>query len=272
MGRGSMEAPVRSPGGASRLSRVTARGVSPLVRRGEQLALPLPHARDGTRRGGARRGAGRKRVGARGSTPHRTRPQHRAREPVLVTMRAGLGPLRSRFVFPTLKYAIGGANRREPEAFRIVHFSVQRDHLHLIVEAESRRALSEGMRSLSIRVARAVNQLLLRRGRFWADRWHGRALRSPREVRNAVVYVLASFRKHTRWRLPPGVDPYSSGEHFTGWLEWSSADGKAPYAERPPPGAVGAQPPPVLVSAARSWLLTVGLRRTRRVSIAEPPA
>jgi hypothetical protein len=130
MGRGSMEAPVRSPGGASRLSRVTARGVSPLVRRGEQLALPLPHARDGTRRGGARRGAGRKRVGARGSTPHRTRPQHRAREPVLVTMRAGLGPLRSRFVFPTLKYAIGRANRREPEAFRIVHFSVQRDHLH----------------------------------------------------------------------------------------------------------------------------------------------
>jgi hypothetical protein len=184
---------VRLPSAALRSTRLSQRTRAAVacggksLRRGQQLALPLPHARDGTRRGGARAGAGRKRVGTRGSTPHRARPQHRAGEPVLVTMRAGLGPLRSRFVFPTLKYAIGGANRREPTRFRVVHFSVQHDHLHLIVEAESRRALSAGMRGLSIRVARAVNELLLRRGKFSADRWHGRALGSPREVRNSFA-------------------------------------------------------------------------------------
>jgi hypothetical protein len=271
MGLGGVASRVGSSGVASQLSRVAARGGRRVVR-GEQLGLPLPHARDGTRRGGARRGAGRKRVGGRGFTLHRARPQHRAWEPVLVTMRAGLGPLRSQFVFPTLKYAIGGANGREPATFRIVHFSIQHDHLHLIVEAASRRALSAGMRGLSIRMARAVNQLLLRRGKFWADRWHGRALRSPREVRNAVVYVLANFRKHARRRLPPGVDPYSSAAGFAGWLEWSPADGNVPYAQRPPPEVMGAQPSHALVSAARTWLLTIGLGRTRRVSIAEAPA
>jgi putative transposase len=75
---------------------------------------------------------------------------------------------------------------------------VQHDHLHLLVEASSKRELSAGMRSVVIRIARYVNALLGRRGRYWADRWHGRGLRSPREVRNALVYVLANFRKHAR--------------------------------------------------------------------------
>jgi hypothetical protein len=70
--------------------------------------------------------------------------------------------------------------------------------VHLVVEAANKRTLSAGMRSLAIRVARHANRLLMRTGRFWADRWHGRALSNPADVRNAVVYVLANFRKHAR--------------------------------------------------------------------------
>ncbi len=62
-----------------------------------------------------------------------------------------------------------------------------------------KRALSEGMRSVAIRIALAVNELVGRRGRLWADRWHGRALTSPRAVRNALVYVLSNFSKHAKW-------------------------------------------------------------------------
>ena len=166
------------------------------VQRGEQLELPLKRARDGTRRGGARVGAGRKRVSARASTPHRARPPHRATEPVHVTLRARFGPQRSQFLFPTIQIAITRVNLRDSETFRVVQYSVQGDHLHMLVEASTRRALSSGMRSVAIRIARYVNELLGRKGRFWSDRWHGRALHSPREVRHALVYVLANFRKH----------------------------------------------------------------------------
>jgi len=100
------------------------------------------------------------------------------------------------FVFPSVRLALSRATRSAPERFRILQFSVQRDHVHIIVEAIDKRALSSGVRGLAIRIARYVNDLLGRRGTFWADRWHGRALRSPREVRNALVYVLANFRKH----------------------------------------------------------------------------
>jgi hypothetical protein len=160
--------------------------------------------------------------------------------------------LRSQHVLPTLRLAIAGADRRDPERFRIVGYSVQYDHIHLLVEASNQQALSSGMSSVAIRIARSVNALVGRRGRFWADRWYGRALTSPRQVRTALVYVLASFRKHSRRGLGPGIDPFSSGAWFDGWQEGSlvvagsvgptgsvevTGAGKSPPgAERAPPG------------------------------------
>jgi REP element-mobilizing transposase RayT len=100
--------------------------------------------------------------------------------------------------------------RHAPDRFRIVHYSVQSNHVHLIVEAAERRALTAGIHGLEARLTRYINQLLNRRGPLWADRWHGRALASPSEVRNALVYVLANFRKHASHPMPHGVDPCSS--------------------------------------------------------------
>ena len=139
--------------------------------------------------------------------------------PIRSTSRSGpcFRPLRSQHVLPTLRRAIARADRRDPERFRITQYSVQYDHIHLLVEASDQQALSSGMRSVAIRIARSVNALVGRRGRFWADRWYGRALTSPRQVRTALVYVLANFRKHARRRLGPGIDPFSSGAWFDGW-------------------------------------------------------
>jgi REP-associated tyrosine transposase len=242
---------------------------------GQQLALPKTSGW-----GGKRPGAGRPRRLARAATPHRARPVHRAGEPVHVTLRAAVRGLRSQFLFPSVRLAISAATRRAPERFRIVHFSVQDDHVHLLVEAKNARELSSGMRGLAIRVARCVNDLLRRRGRFWADRWHGRALGSPREVRNAFVYVLANFRKHARRRWGEGLDQYASGAWFDGWREWRVGSlSKARFAARPPPGVV-VEPHAVVeddplrrtpVSPARTWLATAGWRKRGLIGLSESP-
>jgi hypothetical protein len=164
------------------------------------------------------------------------------------------------------------AVRRDPERFRIAHFSVQRDHVHLIVEAADGRALSSGLRSVTVLIARYVNDLLVRRGKFWADRWHGRALTSPREVRNAILYVLANFRKHSRGDVRPGLDPYSSAARFDGWREWSPAGGVPPPFAVPSSFAEAQCAEAEAALGARTWLATVGWRRYPLLGFGERPA
>jgi REP element-mobilizing transposase RayT len=188
---------------------------------------------------------------------------------VHVTLRAGLGSLRSQFLFPTVRLALARATRRDPNRFRVVEFSVQSNHLHLIVEASDRRALSSGVRGLAVRIARYVNELLMRRGPFWADRWHGRALTSPREVRQGLVYVLANLRKHAVRPLPPGIDPCSSGAWFAGFRGYVPGRGDAPFVGRaPPPAALEVGVP---VEPARGFLLSVAWRRHGLIGLAESP-
>ncbi|HEX6277405.1 MAG TPA: hypothetical protein VFZ53_30390 [Polyangiaceae bacterium] len=164
--------------------------------------------------------------------------------------------------------AIKGATEREPERFRIVHFSVQFDHLHLIVEAIDERALSAGIRSLAIRVARYVNALVMRKGRFWADRWHGRPLKSPREVRAALVYVFGNFRKHTRKRLGRGVDAYSSAVRFDGWREFQKGI-DPPLVDAVSHRTLGAD---IVVTKSQTWLGAVGWRQRGLIDLDEAPS
>jgi hypothetical protein len=125
--------------------------------------------------------------------------------------------------------------------------------VHLIIESESTLALTRGMQGLGIRLAKALNRLLGRHGRVWSDRYHARALRTPREVRNGLVYVLLNARKHGA--IGRGIDPCSSGPWFGGWREAVSA----------PPGLSP-------LARARTWLLSVGCRRGGLVGMGEAPA
>jgi putative transposase len=218
--------------------------------------------------GGKRPKAGRK-PGPHPRTPHRRRPQHYAGHPVHVTLRAALGSLRSQVLYPTVRIAISRATRKAPDRFRIVHYSVQSNHLHLIVEAAERRALTAGVHGLEARITRYINELLMRRGPLWADRWHGRALKSPREVRNALVYVLANFRKHASRPVPRGADPCSSGAWFHGWRGIDQQRGPPPLAGRAPP--VPKTDEKVPVSGPKTWLLREGFLRAGRVRLDESP-
>jgi REP element-mobilizing transposase RayT len=197
--------------------------------------------------GGRRAGAGRPaRDPKRRSTPHRARPAHYHGHPVHLTLRAvrRAPHLRAERPFLALRAAIGAASREE---FRVIHFSVQRDHVHLIVEARDREALSSGARGLAVRLARAVNRRIGRKGALWGDRWNGRDLKTPREVRNAIVYVLANFKKHER-DAREVVDPCSSAPWFDGFADAPTLDELR-----------GGLDPPV--RGGRTWLGAVGWRR-----------
>jgi len=223
----------------------------------KQLDLTFPNTW-----GGKRAGAGRKRrQGARSSVPHRPRATHLAAHPVHVTLRAreGLPPFREQALFAAIREAIRQASRSRAVggAFRVVHFSVQRDHLHLIVEAHDRSVLSRGMQGLAVRVARAVNRVLRARGQVIGERFHAHELRTPREVRNALVYVLMNIRKHARPRVPAlAIDSFSSAPWFDGFRE---AIGPPPGEKRP-------------VVAPRTWLASSGWRRRGLISVSETPA
>lgn len=220
--------------------------------------------------GGYRAGSGRKLKSARRSTPHRPRASHSEAHPVHVTLRSRWRSLRKQFVFPTLVGAIADQRRRK-NSFRIVHFSVQYNHLHLIVEARNKKALSSGMRGLVISIARRVNKLINERGRFWDDRYHCRELTSPRAVRTALRYVLANFRKHERRTSATLLtDPFSSAPWFDGFRECRAG----PPLER----AVFAiswrrfMVSDVPVSRARAWLTLLGWRKAGLISAREAPS
>src|SRR6185436_20350779 len=119
---------------------------------------------------------------------------HSRHHPLHVTLRVrrGVPSLREHSLFVVVRKALAAAKHQF--GFSLVHFSVQRDHLHLIAEAEDRSALSRGVQGLSIRIARAVNRQLDRTGRLFADRYHARALTTPRAVKFALRYVLLNAR------------------------------------------------------------------------------
>jgi REP element-mobilizing transposase RayT len=209
--------------------------------------------------GGKRAGAGRKRVeGRRPSVPHRTRPVHRETNPVHVTMRAGVRGLRGQLVFERVREAI---RRASGESFRVLHFSVQNDHLHLLVEADDKRELSRGLKSLAIRAAFRINRAFARRGRVFVDRYHARALTRPRAVRNALVYILMNHKKHRvslAW-----LDRCSSARAFDGWRPDVLLD----IARA---GPMRSEAPAVV--APFTWLARTGWRRLGLVGVDESPA
>ena len=172
----------------------------------------------------------------------------------------GLPSLRTRRCYRVIAEAM--ARGKERMGMRLVHHSVQGNHIHLIVEADDERCLSRGMQGLCIRIARGLNRMLGRRGKVFADRFHSRVLRTPTEIRRALCYVLNNWRKHAaeRGRRHPSrrVDVYSSGLWFTGWRT-------APRQDHPP------WVRPDTTTRALSWLLARGWRRRGLIATGAVP-
>jgi hypothetical protein len=143
----------------------------------------------------------------------------------------------------------------------VAHFSIQHDHVHLIVEASSQRGLARGMKGLGCRLAKTLNRSTGRRGQVLRDRYPARALTTPLAVRACLRYVLQNAVKHADSDPMPdlpaivvdGIDPWSSATWFDGW-------------QRPPPPAADSP-----VARPRTWLLREGWRRHGLLRRSEAP-
>ncbi len=229
-----------------------------------------------------KRGPGRPRKGARAGTPHKMRPELNGRYPVHIVLRVvgEIGSLRKRFMYQALRWATLAVAMREIDeesngAFRIVHMSIQRTHVHLIVEAGSKLALSRGLQSFQISAAKHLNRAYSaklrlenrRRGTVFPDRYHQEIIRTPKQARHALSYVLNNWRKHREdrgdvqrmWK----VDPFSSGALFHGWKELERAEVFWPL--RP-------TYEPLVMYLPKTWLLREGWRLHGLIKATEVPS
>jgi REP element-mobilizing transposase RayT len=180
--------------------------------------------------------------GTRRRVSHERRPEHRAAHPLHVTIRArdGVPSLRGPRVFVALRAALVASRK---ESFQVVQFSVQRNHVHLAVEADDKASLTSGMNALSGRCAKAVNRAAERAGSVWADRYHSEPKYNATMVRNQLAYLLYNLKKHEPEKATD-IDRCSSAPWFTGFAE-------------PAPAWAGRSPLPT----PRTWLLRVGWMR-----------
>jgi REP element-mobilizing transposase RayT len=221
-----------------------------------------------------------KRSGRPGS-PHKMRASFKAGQPlhVVLGVNPAVGSLRKRFMYRALRAATIAAALRELHfaergAFRIVHISIQRTHVHLIVEADHKAALSSGLQGFQISAAKHINReyskhaklARRRRGNVFVDRYHSEVIASPRQARHALSYVLNNWRKHREDRTRAArhwrVDPFSTGWQFAGWAE--RADEQLLWRRR-------ATYEPLVVYLPQTWLLRVGWKSHGLISFCEVP-
>ena len=226
------------------------------------------------KRGGKRRGAGRPPKGKRSSEPHKKRPYLHSRYPVHVALRTvgAVGNLRRRCVYQAIREATLTTARRED--FRIVQLSVQRTHIHLIVEASNKQALAAGMKGFQVSAAKHLNAAISkgrpgprRRGTVFPDRYHAEIITSPTQARHTLSYVMNNWRKHAEDRAQPmsswTIDWFSSAAQFTGWAEY----GDEAFLWQGPPTY-----DPLVVYQPRTWLLREGWKKVGTISYRETPS
>ncbi|HEX5058753.1 MAG TPA: transposase [Kofleriaceae bacterium] len=212
--------------------------------------------------GGAREGAGRKPNANKRDPAHRVRPALKRYHPVHVVMRVkkDVPRLRTGKAYRAIRRVL--VKCLGNETFRVCHLSIQRNHLHFLVEANDKRALSSGMQRLNILAARALNAELGRSGSVFEFRYHATPITSPKQARNALAYVLNNWRRHDEDESceraqTAKLDPYASGLSFAGW-----------------DGIAFAKPvdfTPLSVSEPQTWLLRVGWRRHGLLRVDEVP-
>jgi len=171
--------------------------------------------------GGRREGAGRKKSVRRGG-PHRVRPELSARHPVHVVLRMNGGTeLRQSKAYHAVRIALRAL--LDETEYRVVHLSIQNNHLHLLIEAQNKRALQRCMQRFTIRAARTLQAAFGWSGKIFPWRYHATQITTPRQARNTLAYVLNNWRRHREdavnaTTMKASFDPYSSGISFDGWI------------------------------------------------------
>ncbi len=137
--------------------------------------------------GGPRPGAGRPRKHSKGVS-HSQREKITSRTPLHINFKYN-AYVRTPKMMDIISRAIHNCAKHD---FNVTHFSLQSNHIHLIAETKNNSTLTTGMRSLTVTLVRGLNK-----GSIQLERYHLHVLKTPREVRNALDYVLHNDIKHT---------------------------------------------------------------------------
>ena len=211
--------------------------------------------------GGKRKGAGRKKTD-KSLVNHIKRPKLNGREPINVTQRLvdGLPNIRTSRMMYAFARAVELAKRF---GLSVVHFDIQPNHIHLVVEAASKEILSRGMRSLWTSLAIAIKRVcgLIGRGKVFKGRYHARILKTPTEVKRALRYVIFNLAKHKNCGAI--VDPYSSVhmlDRLGGLVTEAEYERIRKETRRRP---AWHEQVAGVISKASTYLLSVGWRKSR---------
>jgi REP element-mobilizing transposase RayT len=200
--------------------------------------------------GGRRKGAGR--PNKTRTVNHMTRARVDFRKPLHITMRLqeGVPNIRNKTLLKQFKKS---ANQAAKFELHVIHFSLLRNHLHMIVEAKDNEALALGMRSLAGRFGKQIRRHAGGKGRVFQGRYHLKTIKSARQMRRTLEYVLLNYAKHTK--LPEHLDPFSSAYGFKHWKDLLGLRFNPVIAvQTRNPFETGLAPP-------RSWLAREGWRR-----------
>lgn len=229
-----------------------------------------PVDKNGQHRGGKRAGAGRPKSGERASERHKTREVFKKCEPIHVTIRVAkdIASLRGFEAYQAVREAMVTTYARN--IIRIIHLSIQGTHIHLLIESANRTTLARGMQGFEIAAAKRLNAAVSkrrrtkRRGMVFTDRYHAVIIRSPRQARSCLAYVLNNWRRHgehkARYAAAWSVDPFSTAPSFVGFKDIDASSIAWPKTYRPLPTA-----------AARTWLLKEGWREHGLLRSTETP-
>jgi REP element-mobilizing transposase RayT len=219
--------------------------------------------------------------------PHTKRPPLKPREPVHITLRVVdvIGRLRTRSAYMAIREAAITVLKRDD--FRIVQMSIEGTHLHLLVEVAHRRALTNGIRAFQGSAAKHLNAAFSKAGSWWerkqaarlghalpkrrkgsvfTDRYHETVIKTPRQARHALAYVLNNWRRHREDQRSVArgwlIDPFATGWAFDGWKE---------RADTPFVWKVRATYQPVPVWLPKTWLLRTGWKMYGLISVRVVP-
>jgi REP element-mobilizing transposase RayT len=100
---------------------------------------------------------------------------------------------------------------------RVIHYSVLKNHIHLICEARNNADLGAGMRSLFGRISRIVRRISTKPidGSVFRGRYFLNVIRDPRHMRRTLEYVL--FNKARHQKVIEHIDTFSSAAAFSSW-------------------------------------------------------
>lgn len=149
------------------------------------------------------------------------------------------------------------AENAKKHQLHVLHFSLQSNHVHLILECVNNKALANGMKSLAGGFGRAIRKCGGGEGPVFKGRYHLQLIKKPKQMKSGLAYVLLNQSKHEE--LVPYSDRFSSSAHFHQWKKLLGKDTGPLLPSRQKHRRLL----PNYLSSPRSWLAQEGWQRGR---------